>query len=788
MTDPKGFGPASPAALPPTFRDRLWLVYLGAGGVVLATYLLLASAGAQAIAYEAVGASAALAIIVGVRLHRPLRRLPWYLLACGQLLWLVGDVLWDVFALALDIEPFPSAADVFYLAGYPVTVLGLLVLIRSRAPDGDRASFIDSAIVTTGVAVIAWVFLIDPYIRDPSLTDMERLVSVAYPVADVLLLGVAVRLLAAPGARSTAYGFLAVSLGFALVADTAFAVLTLAGGGVENGPLDLVWLAGYLAWGAAALHPSMRTMAEPATEPEQRLTRTRLAFLAGAALLVPTVLAIQGLRGAPIDVPVIAAGSACVFVLVVARMAGLVGTLASTLRHREALEAALTHQAFHDSLTELANRALFTDRADHALARRGTADDSVAVLLLDLDDFKTINDSLGHAAGDQLLVGVAARIHGCVRDGDTVARLGGDEFAILLEDLEDPIDAVRTTERLLAALQAPFRISGREVFSHASVGIAMGSPGRTGADDLLRDADMAMYLAKGKGKSRYELFEPALHATLLGRLQLQAELHQALERGDFILHYQPIVALETGRTVGVEALLRWRHEERGTVPPLEFIALAEETGLIVPIGRWVLEEACAQARRWRDRFPAEPPRMMSVNLSARQLQDPGFVDAVAAALATSGLDPDELVLEITENVLLEHTEATVDRLAALRRLGVRIAMDDFRTGYSSLAYLHRFPIDILKIDRSFVEALAGGREEGALVRAIMKLGETLRLETVAEGIESARQVTQLRSMGCRLGQGYLFDRPLDVAAMEARLAGETAGVSARDWSAAPAAG
>jgi len=430
---------------------------------------------------------------------------------------------------------------------------------------------------------------------------------------------------------------------------------------------------------------------------------------------------------------------------------------------RKAFEDQLSHQAFHDAVTGLANRALFKDRVEHALERQARTSVPVSVLFMDLDDFKTINDSLGHAAGDRLLTEVGDRLKTSLRQADTAARLGGDEFAILLEDGGDGIDAAQVAVRILAALEGPFHLEGKEVFVHASIGIASaeGSPaGPEGAEELLRNADIAMYMAKEAGKGRYQVFEPAMHDTAFRRLELKADLQRAVDNDEFILHFQPVIELETGRIEGLEALVRWEHPAHGTVAPLDFIPLAEETGLIVPIGRWVLREACLQARRLQERYPQTPALHMSVNLSARQLQRPEIVGEIAETLMETGLSPDRLVAEITESVMMQEMDLSIQRLAELKELGVKIAVDDFGTGYSSLNYIRRFPVDILKVDKSFVDGVNEGGEVSALTAAIIELAAILRLRPVAEGIERADQLEKLLALRCDLGQGFYFAKPL----------------------------
>jgi diguanylate cyclase (GGDEF)-like protein/PAS domain S-box-containing protein len=435
------------------------------------------------------------------------------------------------------------------------------------------------------------------------------------------------------------------------------------------------------------------------------------------------------------------------------------------LRERKALEQKLTFQAFHDPLTRLANRSLFRERVEHALERRQSGD--TAVLFIDLDNFKTINDSLGHAAGDHVLVETAHRLRSALRAEDTAARLGGDEFGVLLEDA-DVTASARVAERIRSALGVPFWVVGQEVFISASIGIATREAGDT-ATELLRNADVAMYTAKTKGKARFEVFEARMHDAVVARLGLEAELRRAIDRREFVIHYQPIVKLQTGEVIGAEALVRWQHPTRGLVPPLEFIPLAEETGLIVPLGGWILREACRQLAEWQRLRGGGEPFVMNVNLSSRQLVRDAIADEVAAAVDESGIRASWLVLEVTETVLMADPVVAATALGHIRELGVRVALDDFGSGYSSLSHLRRFPIDIVKIDKSFVDDVATDGVESAIARSIIELGRAMQIETVAEGIEAGEQAETLRSLGCGFGQGFFFARPLDPAAWEGLL-------------------
>jgi diguanylate cyclase (GGDEF)-like protein/PAS domain S-box-containing protein len=429
---------------------------------------------------------------------------------------------------------------------------------------------------------------------------------------------------------------------------------------------------------------------------------------------------------------------------------------------RKHVEERLIHDAFHDGLTRLPNRALFLDRLGHALNRaKRSPKDAFAVLFLDLDRFKVVNDSLGHMLGDELLIEVGRRLKRCLRPGDTVARLGGDEFAILLEDLRDEDDVIAASERIHAEIHRPVRLSERDVFTSASIGIVHGIADYELPETLLRDADVAMYRAKNSGRSRHIIFDRALHGSAVQRLELETDLRHAFDRGEFILHYQPIVALSTGKTIQFEALLRWLCPKRGLVGPVDFVPVLEETGLILRVGQWVIRESCRQLRAWRDlRSFGDAEVSISVNVSSRQFADIGLVAAVADALEQTGLPGRCLTIEVTESVLMDQPDVATHTLMRLRELGACVALDDFGTGYSSLSYLQRFPIDRIKIDRSFVRDIESSKGDQEIVRAMLGLGRSLGIAVIAEGIETEEQLSHLRLMNCEFGQGYLFSRPL----------------------------
>ena len=433
-------------------------------------------------------------------------------------------------------------------------------------------------------------------------------------------------------------------------------------------------------------------------------------------------------------------------------------SIGADVTERRRAEGRLLHDALHDSLTGLPNRALFMDRLRTALGRlKRRPTHLFAVLFIDLDRFKVVNDSLGHMAGDQFLVQLGRMIAGTLRAEHTVARLGGDEFAILLDDLDQKEDASRVVERIFEALQTPLRLGGQEIFATLSVGIAFSGPEYEFAEDMLRDADTAMYQAKTTGKARYQIFDESMHRRAVGLLKLEHSLRRATEAQEFVLHYQPIISFSDGVISGFEALVRWNHPHRGIVGPYEFIHLAEETGLIFRIGGWTLAEAC----RWLTADPASERHSVNVNLSGRQFSQVGLIEQVEEVLSETGLDPQRLKLEITESVIMENPEMAVDLLKRLKALGTHLCIDDFGTGYSSLSYLLRFPADTLKIDRSFVSALGSGGRNEDIVGAIVSLAQSLDMDVVAEGVETPEQLATLKSLGCTFGQGYLFSRPLD---------------------------
>jgi diguanylate cyclase (GGDEF)-like protein len=441
--------------------------------------------------------------------------------------------------------------------------------------------------------------------------------------------------------------------------------------------------------------------------------------------------------------------------------------LEQEIQERRKVEAQLLHDAFHDALTGLANRALFLDRLGLSLTRaKRRSDFCFAVLFLDFDRFKLINDSLGHVWGDRALVAIARRLEGCVRAGDTIARFGGDEFAILLDDVHNLADVERLTQQMEERLAVPLQVDDNELFVSASIGIAFGSPDYGKPEEILRDADAAMYRAKSLGRARYEVFNEALHREAMDRLRLETDLRRAVQEESFGIQYQPIISLADGRMIGFEALVRWRHPVWGLVPPEQFIQVAEETGLILPIGRWVLSEACERLRQWQRDYPSELPLTINVNLSRRQLLQADLLDQIRCILSRTKLPAESLQLEITESAILENPEDAIEFLNHLKSLNIGLCVDDFGTGYSSLSSLQQFPVNVLKIDKTFINGMGPDGKKDEIVRAVVSLAHSLRMQVVAEGVETEGQLQRLRDMECDYGQGYLLCHALDAEGID----------------------
>ncbi len=721
--------------------------------------------------FNLIGGATIAALIVGGRKNSGRSCLPWYLFAVGQGLFVTSDVLSSNYErLFGHAMTFPSIADPFHLAFYPFLVAGMLLLIHERDEGRDRDGLIDALIVTAALATLLWVYLIAPYAESETGSLLKSLTSIAYPVMDILVLGVVARVAAGSHRREPAFVFLLSGTVVLLLSDAFHGLKLLDGGYDTAGILDTGWAIYYTLLGTSALHPSMRQLSEPGPEPDGRLTRARLMLLTCASFTAPLLIFVRSAINDELDIYVLVGASALMFALVLLRMAGIVRRneeLAVQMVKlteesvSKAFLAELEHQAFHDTLTGLPNRALFRNRVEHALASQRRDHLPVAVLFLDVDDFKNVNDSLGHAAGDEVLQELGRRLEDCMRPVDTAARLGGDEFAILIHDAESELQSVEIAHRVMDKIEEPIALPSRDVTLATSIGIAFSDQtmiSRRDAEELLRNADAAMYMAKENGKGHYQIFQPEMHTKALARLELKTDLQRALDCGEFTLRYQPIMDLARGDMAGMEALVRWEHPTRGTVPPLEFVGLLEDTGLIVPVGRHVLREACAWAGHMQRECPRDPPLSMAVNVSAHQLQRPEFIEEVRSALQETGIVPSSLTLELTESVMMQDMELSLMRLNGLRELGVKLAIDDFGTGYSSLNYIRQFPVDILKIDRSFLSD--PNPETAELTAAIVALARIFKLKAVAEGIENPSQLELLRDMNCDFGQGFHFAKPL----------------------------
>ena len=727
-----------------------WKIWTGLAIALTAIYFVVEkSAESKLFLYNGVGLVSVILLLVGVKVHKPETVSPWLWFAGGLISFLTADVIYYIIELRAGDAglPFPNIADAFYLGMYPLMIVGLIKLVRAVAPGRSRASLIDGAVVGVAMFGIIWVLFVDDVVVvEQSFASLA--VSVAYPVMDVALLAVAARLLVTVHLKHPPFALIAIAIGSLAIADLAYQIALNSDAGFSTGTwIDAFWLTFYCGFAVAALHPAL-ARETPQHQDQDRLTPMQLMIMFFATLSVPLV---DLFWGNPDDRTVTIAASALLFLLILIRIYDLMKTV-------EMGKDRLRHDAEHDSLTGLANRVRFAERTEAALTKADTKH-PVAVLFIDLDDFKTVNDSLGHQAGDQLLAEVANRLETVVRDGDTVARFGGDEFAVLLESAVDRRDAMNVARRALDILGEPIEIGNRSVRALASIGIAMDIDGGHTVDTIMRNADVAMYLSKSRGKGRYEFFEEDMHEEAVERLDLKADLQRAIDQDQFLLHYQPIFNLKTGKVDLVEALIRWKHPERGLVEPDRFIALAEENGLIVPIGSWVIREACRQAAAWH-KIPGCEDIAISINLSMRQLEDDQLINTLTNAIAASGVKASNLVLEITESMLAIDAEQSIGILGQLGTIGVKLAIDDFGTGYSSLSYLKAFPVDAIKIDRSFINELHRSSTSSALVEAIVNLSSALGAYTVAEGIEYSDQADILRRLGCDRGQGFYYCRPL----------------------------
>ncbi len=730
----------------------------------------------------------------------------WWVIAAAQLTWLMGDSVWGILEVGLHIQPYPSVADGFYLAYYGFFLAGVLLLpSERRSPLARIKRLLDAGVVMLVASVIFWIFWLGPLAQTFEAADAATLFfSVAYPVGDLVLIWSITVLLMRPLRAQPRWPLVLLGLSAVAgtVADIAYTHQTMNGTYVSGNLVDLGWLAVMMLslWAGAlqAIAPVEQYRAVP-----EAVERREPSWLTYGRLALPyvSVIGAFGLLyvARHTQDPALAqpeaieqAVAALVLLILVRQLLTLIENarlsaklraelgerhqveaslrqeIAERARIEDALrlsEAQLSHDAVHDALTGLPNRALFMDRLERSIERgKRNPTHRFAVLFLDFDGFKFVNDSLGHPIGDRLLVLASARLQACVRSADTIARVGGDEFVLLLEDIGAADDATAAADRMQATLATPFDLEGHVVMLSASIGIVLSGAGLHPADDIVRDADIAMYQAKQAGKARHAVFDARMGAKVLARMNLENELRGAIERSEFRLQYQPIIDSRTRRLTGFEALLRWRHPRLGNIPPGDFIPIAEETGLIVPIGEIVLWEACRQMVAWQRSLACpEPHCSISINLSTRQFRQPDLVEQVARVLRETGLAPTCLNLEVTESVIIGDAAAAVATMRALRALGVNLHIDDFGTGYSSLSYLYQFPIDTLKIDRAFISGLGHDERSRSLVDNIVTLAHDLGLTVVAEGVETADQAALIESVGCERMQGFAFSRPLEAA-------------------------
>jgi diguanylate cyclase (GGDEF)-like protein len=750
----------------------LWKWVLTIGLLAVAGYFALPGAAAKDFGYSMIGVASVVCVLIGLHIHQPRDRRCWQFIAAGNLCFVLGDAVFDIYQFVLHQPvPLPSVADVLYLAGYPFIFRGVTRLTQVQGHPAAREDYADAAIISIGALALSWHFLMGSDANNATMDTLGKLVTLAYPVMDIAILFVVIRGLMFGIAWRPVHRLLAGSLFSMLVGDFIYDVLTQHGSYSTGNPVDAGWLIGYVLVASGALHPSVADLLDESSRPSA-LDQRRLPLVALAGLVSPTILLVSTLLAKPVDVAVLAVLSIALFGLVVARMWWLFSRLArqahdlvAALSGQGALEAELRHQAFHDALTGLANRALLHDRVERALAASPRVEGVVALCFCDLDGFKTINDSLGHGVGDEVLTAVAKRLTSIVRPGDTVARLGGDEFAVLMENVEHPDIAATIAQRIVSAVREPIELDGRRIDLSASVGLAIAGPLMT-TEQLLSEADSAMYAAKTAGKNCYEIFEQWMLDRVVEELTLKSAFVDAISRSEFYLQYQPQFSLRDGRLEGFETFLHWHHPTFGVIASERFISVAERSGHILPIGRWVLETACEQAAAWSSR--TQKKLRMAVKIYDKQLQDPQFLDDVKTALAISGLEPNQLVLEISETSLLLDTALTSRVRTDLKAIGVFFTIDDFGMGYSSLRHLREFPVDFLKINKSYIDPLDEATGDAAvLVRLIVSLAHTLGLLAVAEGVERSEQRDLLRGFGCDIVQGNLLAPPLDAEAAAA---------------------
>jgi len=737
----------------PAMAETVAWVYCALGAAMVVALVALRDTELAAAPVAVMGIGAAIAAAVGSVRNRPQVATPWRLFSLACLAFIVGAVLRQVLAGNV-LSPLADAAT---LSGYAATLSAFIGLLRCRQ-SSDRAvhELVDGAIVLVAVGAVALATLTEPTAEAVGMSWFA-VVQGAYPVIDAVMIFVAILLSWTSASRVTSFWLLGLSVVFILIGDVGYAQLATQGETVGSPLLDLPFVVAFTFFGAAALHPSMRSLSAVQQRPVQAWSRGRVGLLV-PMLIAPAIIAVGD--DEKISTWIGATAGALVTVLL------LVRAVTAVQDHAHAQEG-LRYQATHDPLTRLANRPRLVQLVDELLQRAHEQGDRVDVLFLDLDSFKLVNDTWGHQTGDRVLRLAAQRLLSVTSPTDVVARIGGDEFAVARYVGKDGIG---TGEMLAADVVDAFRQplpSEDALVTTVSIGLSGSGrhpepAGRSSAESLLRDADTAMYRAKAAGRSRCMPFDPSMHDSVRHRVETELALRYALERDELLLHYQPIVNVQTGKVVGAEALLRWAHPSLGLVSPLDFIPIAEETGLIVEIGEWVVSEALQEAAKWRALRTEVglPDLWVSVNVSARQLRDASLVDHVEAELSRHQVPARTLVLEITESAMMSDQDVASSLLHRLRDLGLTLAVDDFGTGYSSLGHLRRFPVSKVKIDRTFVAGIEHDADDAEIVRAVVAMSLAMRLDVVAEGIETEGQRVLLQHLGVQLGQGWHFGRPM----------------------------
>lgn len=738
---------------------RAWTGYLIVGGAVLVWCLTLPVGVLRAVVYELFPLSSAAAIVVGTLRWRPPHRLPWFLLAAGQLCSATGDLLFAWLEVVLRVDPYPSVADLGYLAAYPLQAAAIVLLTRGRRL--DLAGRLDVGIVTVAMALPLWIVLGEPVVLEDTAGLLDRAADLSYPLADLVVLALLVRFGALAGGFNRSSRLLALGALVLPVGDLTFAVVGNAGDlSVLN---SACWLLAYLTWGAAGLHRSMRAVAHPDVKPDPT-GRRRLVLLVLAMLTVPGVLVLEAAGVTGHHLVDTAAAALSIIALGVTRTQLAITSALRWARRTERLRAEVDHRAAHDALTLLPNRASALELLRQAQDRAARTGATTGVLVVDVDRLAQVNEALGEEAGDGVLRAVARQVEGVVGPLDRVGRLGGDEFVVLVEDVEDETALVRVAERLR---RFPVETAGRVLDVTCSVGLAVQiADQRTAAAELLHEAVTAAARAKAAGGARTWFFDDALRTELAEQAALEDALRSGLAAGDLTLHYQPVIHLPTGRTSGFEALVRWHRPGHGLVRPDEFIPVAERSDLVCDLGRWVMAEAAGQLVRWRTDGTVGEDVHVAVNLSGRHLAETTLVADVADVLAATGVPPHLLILEATETVALD-SASVLPNLRAVRDLGVLLSLDDYGTGYTSIEQFRTLPLDALKIDRSFLASDAP--QDQALIGLMVHAAHTFGLVVVAEGVERPEQVELLRGLGCDLAQGYLFSRPVPAGEVPALL-------------------